>query len=430
MNLRPHPPVTDFDRVLDFCLDEIRAGRLTPDACLQQFPQLRGQLEPLLKVAAPFAHLPRPAMPSAARAALEQRLRARLVDLPAPRPAPRPSRSSFPRWLPIAAAVSFAILIAGAGTVAAAANSLPGDFLYPVKRLSESVAVQLASEANQADLHLAWAQRRLTEFETLSDRGVVNVTLLDEAVTESQQAILASDALGETQQTAALAQAEAFYTSAISIVSSVRERAPETALAGLDQALDALRVGLASAIDHRPPLPNDEPTPTSTPTPTPTPTPGPSSTSTDLPGEENTPTPGQGTPGRGLTKTPDEAEPTPGIPSPTRTPPGQGTPGGGLTQTPDEGEATPGIPAPTRTPPGQGTPGGGLTQTPPPQDTATSPPAPTATPAPQDTPITEPTRTPPGQGTPGGGLTNTPPGQGTPGGGNPNTPKPTHTPKP
>jgi len=365
-----HPsPNTDFDSVLEFCLGEIRVGRLTRDECLERYPDLATRLQPLLKVAAVAMAAPSLSMRSAARDALERRLRTRMAELPAPRNVPDRPRLTAMRWASIAAAVVVLAAISS-GTIAVAAASLPGDLLYPVKRWSESVALQTTSDATRVYLHLEWAERRLTEFRSLTARGVVDVTLLDEFGAETTAAIAASDALGEPLRIKALSQVAAIHTTAIEVVSSVRDRAPEDVLTGLDGALAALASIRENALRRLPPTPTSGPTATGTSSPTPTPAPIlPEST---VASESSTP-PGQGTSGGGLTKTP----------------PGQGTPGGGLTKTPS-GQGTPGSGL-TKTPSGQGTPGRGLT------------------------------KTPSGQGTPGDGPPNPPPKH---------KPKPTKTPKP
>jgi hypothetical protein len=227
------------------------------------------------------------------------------------------------RWATVAAALIVIVGVVGASVVAAAGGSLPGDVLYPIKRWSESVTAQFASQPARVDLHLAWAQRRLDEFKELAGRGVVEVALVDDLTTETKEAVASSAGLGESAQASTIERATELHTSAIEVVSRVRERAPEAARAGLDRALSELE----DAIEHGPPGPKATPTPGPTRTPRPT--------RTSQPGLSPTPTPqGQGTPGSGLTQTPS----------------GQGTPGSGLTNTPP-GQGTPG--GPPRTPPGQ-----------------------------------------------------------------------------
>lgn len=62
----------------------------------------------------------------------------------------------------------FALLASGwSATVSAAAGSLPGDVLYPVKRVGESAQLTLASLDRRAVLHTEFASRRLEEAEQL-----------------------------------------------------------------------------------------------------------------------------------------------------------------------------------------------------------------------------------------------------------------------
>jgi len=69
--------------------------------------------------------------------------------------------------------VAVALLFGGAGaTVYAAQDSMPVDFLYPVKTLSETVQLDLAANAqNQMELALKFANRRALEAITLAVRG-------------------------------------------------------------------------------------------------------------------------------------------------------------------------------------------------------------------------------------------------------------------
>lgn len=355
MKAQPYPRPTDFDSALEFCLSAIRLGRMTRDECLALYPDFAVQLQPLLRRAASLTSMPRPVMQPEVRKALEWRLRARMAQVPAPRRAPPPRTSLTVRWASIVIALTLALGMAGLATLAAAASSLPGDFLYPVKRWSETVSVQFANDADRAGVHLSIAQRRLNEFEALTERGEVDVALLDEVVAETHVAIAASAALDESPQAAALTHAANLGSTAIRVVSSVRSRANEAALDGLDRSLTALADVRAAALDHMPPsqLP---PTATGTSHPTRTSTPGLSDTAGPRPSD--TPTP-----------TDDDALADDQTPAP----PGRGTPGGGLTKTPS-GQGTPS--GPPHTPLGQdNTPG-------PPNEPAGQDDKPTKTPKP------------------------------------------------
>lgn len=290
------PPNTDFDSMLEFYLNEIQAERLTRSECLRRYPELATQLAPLLHAAESVVRVPKASMRSEARDALEQRLRERMKSLSAQRRTTRDIgrfRLSLMRWVSVAVTLAVIFGLVGASTVAAAAGSLPGDFLYPVKRWSESVSVNVASDdVVRAGLHLDWAQRRLNEFEILSARGRVDHLLLIEVEAEVQAALVANDVLPESQRVRAFSRIVTFNTSALEVVASVRESAPPAAADGLAAAMSALMEARDAAFQQ---LPTIEPSPTSTLTHEP--------------------------PDEGATSTPE--------PSPTLTPPGRGTPAGG-----------------------------------------------------------------------------------------------------
>jgi hypothetical protein len=291
-------------------------------------------------------------MRPAARDAIEERLRARMVKQPAPPPTSRPTQVALTQWLQIAAALLLVTVVLGAGIATASASSLPGDLLYPVKRWGESVLLQLATGPDRVGALLDSAQRRLEEFEALSDRGVVDVTLLGEFEADAQDAIAASEALSDAQRE------EAFHR-VVALVTLGQEMALDTAdEAGADLSSAADAISDLRAWAWRKLL--------SSPAPESTQTPHPTRRSTRTPTSPRT---SSHTPWRTVTPGP-PAWVTPSD-RPPLTPPGRGTPGAGLTWTPS-GLGTPPVPqsaTPTPTPPrpsppGQGTPGSGLTSIP------------------------------------------------------------------
>jgi len=106
---------------------------------------------------------PRPAFRYTAAAHFAEQVRAREVR--------RSQR--FTPWRP--AIVGFAtllILLLTVAGVAAAGNAIPGDPLYPVKRLHESVQLTLTDDAiSRAELHADFAERRVDELRRMGDRA-------------------------------------------------------------------------------------------------------------------------------------------------------------------------------------------------------------------------------------------------------------------
>ncbi len=168
---------TQVDEVFEQCLAAMQTQGLTVEDCLQLHPILREELEPLLSLAARLqtARSLRPA--AEFKAATAQRL----SKLAAARSAPPRPKTGFRgfrtggwaqprmRLKPLLVGVLVVTLIASSfGTVAASAQSLPGDFLYPVKRAEEAVHFALTlDEAGRAGLRLEYASRRIDEAVTL-----------------------------------------------------------------------------------------------------------------------------------------------------------------------------------------------------------------------------------------------------------------------
>ncbi|MGB3903741.1 MAG: DUF5667 domain-containing protein, partial [Anaerolineae bacterium] len=75
----------------------------------------------------------------------------------------------------LAVVMAAVVAIAGAGGgVVLAADSLPGDLLYPVKLISEDVRLALPLKpADRAELAMAFVRERVQEMAQLANQGEV-----------------------------------------------------------------------------------------------------------------------------------------------------------------------------------------------------------------------------------------------------------------
>jgi hypothetical protein len=180
----------DYETILADCLDAVLSGRQSVNACAQAHPQHAESLRAELTVALLTTHL-KPPEPSAEYVtAFEQ-----TVIAP---PAERVIRPGFVRHVAMrrVAGLLLAVLIVfgGSGTVvAASADSLPGDALYSIKRLWESVVVVIATVAgNVDDVYVQLAETRLEEARALAERGDLStehITDLQASVTTAVERI-------------------------------------------------------------------------------------------------------------------------------------------------------------------------------------------------------------------------------------------------
>ena len=165
-----------FDNIVNDCLERMAAGESVAD-CLARYPEQAEALAPILQMGQATMDVSRGAMPSAAgRARGMARMQAALAD----GRHRRRRRWRMPRvsWghisTPIAAAFVVALLtiVAAGGTTVASADSIPGEALYPVKSMRESVEERIArSDEHKAQVHAKLARERGREMRELIVRG-------------------------------------------------------------------------------------------------------------------------------------------------------------------------------------------------------------------------------------------------------------------
>ena len=178
--------IRSLEDALDACVRELSAGASLED-CLTQYPSFREELEPLLSLALGLQSLrqqPAPATLQAGRRGVLQEAarlgRAQTRSKP---------RLRLPSWLSlqplmqrgVAATVLASLLLVfvlGSGAAAVAASSLPGDALYPVKRITEEVRLLLAfDEQMRAQVIQELEERRREEAKAIASiRRVAEVS--------------------------------------------------------------------------------------------------------------------------------------------------------------------------------------------------------------------------------------------------------------
>jgi len=167
--------VRGLQDILDECLGQLHQGQ-SLEACVAQYPTLAAQLEPLLRVALQVRALgPAPAPSPLAQRNARQRLLAEVaLRKEKAQEQPRPFWLNLPSLLrrgAVAIVLAGVLLAAalGQGTLAASANSLPGDALYSVKRFGEQVRVLFAFDQQVKEkLREEMAERRREEAKAIA----------------------------------------------------------------------------------------------------------------------------------------------------------------------------------------------------------------------------------------------------------------------
>ncbi|MBN1201858.1 MAG: hypothetical protein JXJ20_08390, partial [Anaerolineae bacterium] len=166
----------------------------------QAVPEQSAGGDPLVDVARRLASGPHPVMSQAVVDRIETRVLARVTNRPRLRFTHRQRVVQVGRWV---AAACLVLVLLAVGTARASADSLPGDTLYPVKRLVERGRLALSGDTGDVSLRLDFADRRLDEFEALLERGEINLDTLNDAVEEMIGALdLVQEGTGPREETA------------------------------------------------------------------------------------------------------------------------------------------------------------------------------------------------------------------------------------
>jgi hypothetical protein len=218
----------DFDEIFNRCWADIAAGRETIDSCLKRYPAQAGRLAALLKLAKRIQVAPRVSLPDDKRRVLEARLLKQAKQLPS-KPVSRPTVSHWPHWrqsvaLLMASIMALVLLMGTAISVSAA--SVPGDFLYPLKRATEQVRLAVTPTEQQTELHLEFAQERLQELSVLQARGEVSEDLLAEISDETTLVLESATSLAPDRQPAvlrSLTDFQAQHTKVLAVMASAAQ---------------------------------------------------------------------------------------------------------------------------------------------------------------------------------------------------------------
>jgi hypothetical protein len=260
----------DVALALADCLDAIERREVTLDEYLARHPDRRLALSELVPVAQRLWAVPhvRPSPDFRADA------RARLIARLPPRHAPRRMRLTLVRAL----AVVIALVAFSGSVVAASAQSLPTEWLYPVKITFEQVRLALSPDvAARGELSLGFADERLSEVQRLIERGQgaeVGDTLDAFAAQIQSAADMARNLPAGADRDVLYNRLRQSADRSAAVLSDNEVRLPASVQPAMARAREALRaVPPRDPPDEPVPLPTETQLPTSAPTATLMPTP-------------------------------------------------------------------------------------------------------------------------------------------------------------
>jgi len=173
----------EFEDILVQCIEDVKAGRASIEDCLDRYPSVRDQLEPLLRIALEIREPPdvKPSLSFKIKARVRLMEQIHERQTAAKWPWFRYDSQVKPityirRFSPSIAGVILAVVLAvsalGAGTAYASQASLPGDTLYPIKLATEQAGMMLVGDdVARAERALSFVNKRVREMEALAEKG-------------------------------------------------------------------------------------------------------------------------------------------------------------------------------------------------------------------------------------------------------------------
>ena len=230
-----------IEDILALCIEDIKAGRSTPESCLDQYSSIRQELEPLLRIALSIQEPPLFKPSDAFRV----RTRVQLMEQIHPKRSEKKSRRSvygysmrqiwYAGWLKtVALVIAFALAVPalGTGIAYASQDSLPGETLYPVKIGTEQVRRLLTiDDISVVELEVTFASTRLQEIEALSNKAPDQVTIAMKRYEKNiAMAIEKAEQIGDSVVSASVLEMVALAISRhISILDTIEDSVPEAA---------------------------------------------------------------------------------------------------------------------------------------------------------------------------------------------------------
>ena len=191
----------EFETILDYCIDEMRAGK-TIDELVTQFPEYADELRPMLEMTEQLGELeaPEPSAETINNALFE-------IGQRAGQKKQKPDTAGiflpeFVRqpWVRRTVSAVLVVVVLFFGLSTASADSVPGDILYPVKQLTESIRIALTfNEEQEAELRLTFSEMRLKELsQVYRETGEVDEQLIQAMLADAGNAIERAMATGDT----------------------------------------------------------------------------------------------------------------------------------------------------------------------------------------------------------------------------------------
>jgi len=237
------------EELLDICLEMASRGE-DWEAFLARYPDSLREVEPLVLLAREVGEASGPAeatAPGASAALLRLGRELAKRERQKKEPAHRTWGWLWGSAWAKAAFAGIVMLVLGASSVELSARAVPGNFLYPVKILTERVHFALTSDLEErVELRLTFSERRLSEIvKTLKEGKGADRELITAMLDEARAALSDASQLPETRSAAYRSRIESLEEFQKKRLRSVEDMVPADRRQDVDEAIGMCDQGWA-----------------------------------------------------------------------------------------------------------------------------------------------------------------------------------------
>ena len=225
-------------------LDEIQQQEITLEDCLKQYPELASEILDLYAITVELNSIsipkPDPHFRSQSFNRIMNTLEERSVtNLPWYRQLIHSFQLTQKRryQMTITLIVMLVVSLFGGGTVYASQNALPGDGLYSLKLQIEDLKLQFATEEDDQELYLQFANERVNEIKALIEEGrFADISI---AMKGYSHAFIQAMATSEGEEETETSRTEVYFglSNSLEVITRLMAEVPQEAYPGLEVAL-------------------------------------------------------------------------------------------------------------------------------------------------------------------------------------------------
>lgn len=232
-----------IEEILDILIEEIKEGKGVEES-LKEYPEYADELKTLLLLAGNIERTPRPEVDPVAFNRTMAKVNS-LEEQSALKNALFALRTLIFRPVVLrAASIVLIFTFILSMTFSFSANSLPGDFLYPVRCFGEKAQLVMTfSNEGKAELHLKLADRRAEDFILTFKKGEkINKELLDAMFDETSNALRYCRFLSSDECSTLLSKAKDCCQSQLKVLKVIEPLVSDSDCSLLTEAIDRCSV--------------------------------------------------------------------------------------------------------------------------------------------------------------------------------------------